>query len=226
VAVAPILLVGSLKAARFVAGGRESRAESRSAVRPLANIAIGLSALSACVAILFGTVLSLFQVRAVYSKEPNLHLGDLIVSVNAPVMGEIHRGDLLAFPFYWNTTGIQRVAGLPGDRIRVESGKLIRNGKVVAERYAAKSYTAEFGDFPLPTEAFPDGLTRWQHANAYGAGPNKDKDFVVPENTYFLLNDDRNELMDSRILGPLNRRHISGRAMFACSPGSLPRLLR
>jgi len=36
-------------------------------------------------------------------------------------------------------------------------------------------------------------LIRRQHAKAYGAGPKKDKDFVVLENIYFLLNVDRNE---------------------------------
>jgi signal peptidase I len=103
---------------------------------------------------------------------------------------------------------------------------LIRNGKVIAEPYVTKPYTAEFGDFPLPTEALPDGFLRWQHTNAYGAGPTKAGDFIVPENTYFLLNDDRNELMDSRILGPFRKSNIAGRALMAYRPWSRPRLLR
>jgi hypothetical protein len=121
-AAAPLLLVGSLKAARFSADTRQTRAKNWwVALHPFPNIVLTLSGLSACVAVLFGTVLSFSSMHADYSMEPNLHPGDWIISVDAPLIGEIHRGDLLAFPYYWNTTGIERVAGLPGDRIRVES---------------------------------------------------------------------------------------------------------
>jgi signal peptidase I len=233
---APLLLVGSLKAARFVAA-EQTRAFSEAevewlvrarklwaALRPLPAILIGLLGLCAGLAVLFGTVLGLYTMGRDYSMEPNLHAGDWLVSVNAPVSGGIHRGDIVAFP-YWGGFGAERVVGLPGDRIQVEAGKLILNGKFVPEPYVKKAYRKGPGDFPLPSEAFPDGLMRSEYENAYRQNLKKGDVFIVPRDAYFLLNDDRNELMDSRIFGPLSKRNVTGRPLLAFSPWSLPRFL-
>jgi hypothetical protein len=54
--------------------------------------------------------------------------------------------------------------------------------------------------------------------------------FVVPQRAYFVLNDNRNELMDSRILGALPQTRVFGRPVLAysavSSPWSWPRLIR
>ncbi len=54
--------------------------------------------------------------------------------------------------------------------------------------------------------------------------------FVVPTGSYFLLNDDENELLDSRIFGPVLNSNISGRPLFAYNVRgnifSLPGLVR
>ena len=58
---APLLLVGSLKAAWFLARERKPRAKSRwRALRPLPDIIVAFSALAACLAVLFGTVFSAY----------------------------------------------------------------------------------------------------------------------------------------------------------------------
>ena len=225
-AVAPLLLLGSLKAARFLSATRTSIgavSDDRrwvcvinlwTSLRPLPSILVGLLGFSASMAVLFGTALALYPMGVDDSMEPALHTGDWIVSINRPLMGAAARGDLVVFR-YWNVLGTERVVGLPGDRIRVESGKLILNGKAVAEPYCKQPYRGGLGDFPLPSEAFPDGFLRWEHWNAYRNGLKLGKAFVVPKDSYFLLNDDRNELMDSRIFGPLRNSDIAGRPLLA-----------
>jgi signal peptidase I len=163
---APLLLIGSLKAVRFFAATRTSavvvtdaawqvRAKNLCArLQPLPNILLGLLGASASLTVLFGTVLALYSMGSDSSMEPNLHSGDWIISVNAPLMETVRRGDLVSFP-YWDTVVTRRVAGLPGDRIQVESGRLILNGKDVTEPYRTQPYGGSLGDFPLPSELFP-----------------------------------------------------------------------
>jgi signal peptidase I len=236
--VAPLLLLGSVRATRFLAvrqtpvaaGARLSVLVKKCWTRlwPLPGILLGLLGFSASITVLFGTALALYPMGVDGSMEPTLHTGDWIVSVNKPLMGAIHRGDLVPFP-YWRPFGTERVVGLPGDRIQVEFGKLIRNGKEVAEPYRKQPYRGGLGDFPLPPEAFPDGVLRWEQRYAYPDSLKLGEAFVVPKDTYFLLNDDRNQLMDSRIFGPLSESNIAGRPILAYSARtgrwSLPRLI-
>lgn len=238
-AAAPLLLTGSLKAARFSTASRISATflaqakwqvwakNSWAALRPLRGVLLGVLTLSASIAVLFGTALALYPMSDDHSMEPSLNAGDWVVSINAPLIGAIRHGDLVAFP-YWNTVGIERVVGLPGDRIQVKSGKLLVNDKDVAESYRKQSYSEDFGDFPLPSEALP-GNFRWEHDNAYGRSFTGDKAFIVPRNSYFLLDDNRNELVDSRIFGPLKRSQIAGRPVLAYAFKNLwsfPRFIR
>jgi signal peptidase I len=81
---------------------------------------------------------------------------------------------------------IKRVVGLPGDRIAVRDGRVIRNGHQAAEPFAASC----------------DG------------GPACDLDeIVIAPGHYFLMGDNRGNSDDSRYWGPVARKHIIGRAI-------------
>ena len=92
------------------------------------------------------------------------------------------------------------MVGLPGDRIQVKSGKLIRNGQDVDEPYREVPYRISYGDFPSKSKDVPYDF-RWRHESAYGASLKTNEPYVVPKDAYFVLNDDRNELLDSRVCG-------------------------
>src|SRR5215468_10224971 len=72
---------------------------------------------------------------------------------------DVERGDIIAFlyPEDIRQTYVKRVIGLPGDRIRLENGQLIRNGCRLAEPYTqhiagrADPYRDQF---PLAPDAF------------------------------------------------------------------------
>jgi signal peptidase I len=81
---------------------------------------------------------------------------------------------------------VKRVVGMPGDRIAVRDGLVIRNGRGVAEPFAAPC----------------DG------------GPECDLAAVeIPPGHYFLMGDNRGNSVDSRYWGPLPRDQIIGRAV-------------
>ena len=243
-AAASLLLIGSLKAARFLPAKRVStflmtdarwQARAKSfwqGLRPLQNMLVVVLSLSACTAMLFGTVFTLYPMGADYSMEPNLQTGDWIISVNPILRGAMNRGELVNFYYWveeWGNHRTERVVGLLGDHIRVEAGKLILNGKSVVEPYCQQLYRGGLGDFPLPSDAYPDDSLRWRHNSGYGDTLQKGKEFIVPESSYFVLNDDRNELMDSRIFGPLPKENVAGRPILSYSfrqgPWSLPHFI-
>jgi signal peptidase I len=81
---------------------------------------------------------------------------------------------------------IKRVVGMPGDRIAVRDGRVIRNGRRAAEPFAARC----------------------------GGGPACDLDaIVIRPGHYFLMGDNRGNSDDSRYWGPVPRKQIIGRAI-------------
>ncbi len=88
-------------------------------------------------------------------------------------------------------TYIKRVVGMPGDRISVRGGHVVRNGRRRAE--------------PFTTPC--------------GVGPECDlAAIVVPPGHYFLMGDNRGNSDDSRFWGPVARRQIIGKAVVTYWP--------
>lgn len=99
-------------------------------------------------------------------------------------------GDVIVFEFPKDPSKdyIKRVIGTPGDVIEVVDNHVIRNGEAVEEPYISG----------LPPKS---GL-----AQTY-FGPIK-----VPEDKYFMLGDNRNNSLDSRYWGFVDRSAIVGKA--------------
>lgn len=104
----------------------------------------------------------------------------------------IHRGDVVVFwyPLDTSKSFIKRVIGLPGDTIDIRAGELYVNGKHIAEPYVPPSY-------------FDD--------SSYGP-------MQIPPEDYFVMGDHRDSSNDSRIFGPVSRKYIYGKAVFAYWP--------
>jgi signal peptidase I len=81
---------------------------------------------------------------------------------------------------------VKRVVGLPGDRIAIRDGHVIRNGRRANEPFAV----------------------------ACGGGPECNlAQITIPAGDYFLMGDNRGNSDDSRYWGPVPRDQIIGRAV-------------
>ncbi len=115
---------------------------------------------------------------------------------------EIRRGDIVIFrsPESPTTDLVKRCVGLPGDEIRLVDKQLYRNGQQVEESGYARHRDSRI----FPNRRY---LSR-QARKRDNFGP-----FVVPENHYFFLGDNRDFSYDSRFWGAVPKHYIKGRAL-------------
>src|SRR5213082_2486476 len=122
-----------------------------------------------------------------------------------------HRGDVFVFrtkniPDIGDQTQfyIKRLAGLPGDTLRIEPPKLFVDGKVVEG----------FG-FKRVMEG-RDGYRGYGPGHLAMSDPTKT--FQVPKHSYFAMGDNSYNSFDSRWWGPVPERNLVGRGLFVYWP--------
>jgi signal peptidase I len=130
-----------------------------------------------------------------HSMEPNFYEGQFVlVNKLAYRLGEPHRGEVVVFHNPDNTDQdyIKRIIGLPGDTVEVVGDTILINGQELAQPY----------DHNLN----PEG--------SY-FGP-----IVVPENSLFVMGDNRPRSSDSRAIGPIDQDLVVGKAWLRIFPFS------
>ncbi len=111
-------------------------------------------------------------------------------------LGGIERGDTVVFHYDENKSYIKRVIGLPGDRVRIDAGKVFVNDRPLEEDYVPQQYRDTIS---WPPGAYP-------------------RDEVVPPDMYFVLGDHRSQSSDSRSWGFVQSKSIYGKAVFVYWP--------
>ena len=173
------------------------------------------------------------------SMEPNLLVGDrLFVSKysygysrhSLPFSPKIYykrifgklpkRGDIIVFktPADNRTDYIKRLIGLPGDTVQIINKDLYLNDAKIEKESIKNTIKINCGDEIIKVDLFKETLPNGKkYVSVYrkeGTMVNTDK-FVVPEDHYFFMGDNRDCSKDSRFLssvGYVNINNLVGKA--------------
>ena len=105
---------------------------------------------------------------------------------------------------------VKRVIGLPGDVVSMDGNRLSINGEALSYDRAAPPIAPESGVFYLKEEV--SGRTHWMQVLTLPSLMSSFQAVTVPEGSYLMLGDNRDNSADSRFFGFVPRRNILGRA--------------
>jgi len=166
---------------------------------------------------------------------------------------EIERGDIIVFKFPgypkelaktreekeqagvpYQTNFVKRVIGLPGDKVEVRGNDVYINDQLLPEHKIIGDSPSR--DAALKTKEIeprqPNQTYDVYYSERVIKGGYEDRDYeyagkgkpyTVPEGSYFVMGDSRNQSLDSRYWGPVSRDLVVGRAMFvywSCDRGT------
>jgi len=147
----------------------------------------------------------LFSTVPTYSMYPSMNRGTWCIGTYD--LSSLHRGDIVTFFPYAERSDsfmpiavflqvasgdelyIKRVMGLPGDTVAVKNGQLIINGTPLEEPYINGDYIYYDMD-----------------------------EITLTSDEYFMMGDNRNNSLDSHVLGPIPESHLCSKVLWYISP--------
>ena len=129
---------------------------------------------------------------------------------------EPQRGDVIVFktPEDNRTDYIKRLIGLPGDKISIESNEIFINGKKIKRTFKEKEkyklFNVQKVKETLPNRKSYD-VYEFEKSLAI-LNTDNFKEVVVPNESFFVLGDNRDNSQDSRFLGFIPKENLVGRA--------------
>ena len=129
-------------------------------------------------------------------------------------------GDLIVFktPSDNRTDFIKRLIGLPGDKIQIKNGDLFINQDKVEKKEIIDNFQIKCGGEYVNVKSFeevmPNNIKHTVVYNTIGSMVNSDL-YIVPDDHYFFLGDNRDCSRDSRFLssvGYVHKDNLVGKA--------------
>ncbi|MGR9073798.1 MAG: signal peptidase I [Gammaproteobacteria bacterium] len=164
------------------------------------------------------------------SMMPTLLIGDFILvnkyvyGVRLPVLNdkiieidEPERGDIVVFRYPKDPTidYIKRVVGLPGDRVAYYNKQVYINGKRIKQVSLGEYRGVGQGRSMTGAEHLLEDLTGVEHSILVNNGlPGIEGVYVIPEDHYFVMGDNRDNSNDSRYWGTVPEKNLVGKAFF------------
>ena len=136
------------------------------------------------------------------SMYPTLKIGDhLIANKLIYRFRQPERGDVIIFRFPDGSHRdfVKRLIGLPGEKVRIDGGKIYINEQVVTDSEVA-------GRYYFNTEHMPE--------------------VIVPADDFFVLGDNSGNSFDSRYWGYVPRKDLIGTGLFIYWPPQRIRVIR
>lgn len=173
-------------------------------------------------------VLEPFQIPT-GSMIPTMKVGDFILvnkysyGLRLPVVGtkimevgEPRRGEIMVFiPPHEDKYFVKRVIGLPGDRIRYEDKTLYVNGEEMPREFVEK-ISIKYSQGELPGSLYREDLGGVIHDTQFiDIVDNRSRrtSWIVPDEHYFMMGDNRDNSSDSRVWGTVHESKIVGKAI-------------
>lgn len=122
------------------------------------------------------------------SMAPTLSQDSVVIAYPATFLSKIQRGDIVIIDDGCEDSAIKRIIGKPNEIVSFSNGKIFVNGRELQEDYLEPGTKT----YPQAQQHYPLGIDE-----------------------YFVLGDNRNTSMDSRVYGPIRRSQIKAHAIIA-----------
>lgn len=131
------------------------------------------------------------------------------------------RGDVVVFKFPQDnkTDFIKRIIGLPGDRLKLEKGRLYINGELVQreaqEDFVLRDKSGNAERYRQYVETLPGGVKHNILEVSDFENVDDMPEIEIPQNSYFVMGDNRDRSDDSRVnVGFVPAENLIGKARF------------
>ncbi len=152
---------------------------------------------TALLVIILYTGLNLFIPRYIvegHSMEPSFFDHErIVVSRLHYILGDPQRGDVVVLDLDNQIDLLKRIVALPGETVTMDEGQIYINGVALDEPYVAEL------------------------CQTYSC---QDRQWVLGDDEYFVLGDNRNHSRDSHDFGPIKRSQIIGKVLMKYWPPS------